>query len=292
MSQERLREHFSDLYEGTIDPGLEQQLKARFETDFQLKDDYDHFVTTMFMLGKMPEEQIEVPPQLSSMIADRLAANPKKQSLSLGAFWRNLGFGTLACVAIASAFFAVKNRNSATDPNEAAFGPHIQTPAPIVHQKNLDLVEIKMVKGEATLTYDSSSSKTMTVVNVEDQKMLHRYEVNENKTVTATLANSNEEPAAFQIEVTGENAKHLVIVPGSSPDMEAVGKGDLVTFARLLATKYKVVVHLQFAAESKTNLQWDISGKDALVAASAVLAPSDYSFTMSPDGILNIQALK
>ncbi len=287
MSQERLREHFSDLYEGTIDPGLAQQINARFETDFELKDDYDHFVTTMFMLGKMPEEQIEVPSHLSSMIADRLAANPKKSSMSIGAFWRNLAFAGLACVAIGSAFFAVKNKNqSIGDPNEAGF---IHSAA----NKVLDTIEIKMVNDEPKLMYESSGPKTITVVNVEDQKLVKKYEVDgKDKNVNSVLANTNEQPAAFQIEATGENAKHLVIVPGTQTELEAVGKGDLLTFAKLLATKYRKVVHLQFTTDAKTNLQWDISAGDAQVAAKSVLPATDYTVTTSGDGILNIQATK
>ena len=288
MSQERLREHFSDLYEGTIDPGLAQQINARFETDFNIKDDYDHFVTTMFMLGKMPEEQIEIPTHLSSMIADRLAANPKKPALSLGAFWRNLGFGALACVAIGSAFFAIKVRNSG--PVQMNIGPSVQAPEAVL--KNLDLIEIRMVKDEPTLIFNSSGPKTVTVVNVEDQKLVKKYEVDNNKNVKSVLANTNELAAAFQIEATGENAKHLVVIPGTSSELEAVGTGDLVTFAKLLATKYRKVVHLQFTADAKTDLKWDISEMDAQEAARTVLSASDYTVTTSADGILNIQATK
>ena len=287
MSQERLQEHFSDLYEGTIDPGLAQQINARFETDLGLKDDYDHFVTTMFILGKMPEEKIEIPSHLSSMIADRLATNPKKQSMSLGAFWRNLGLGTLACIAIFGAFTSIKNRS--VGPNQA--GP-IQMPTPEVVRKNQDLIEIKMVKGEATLAFDSSTTKTITVVNVEDQKLVKKYELDGGKTLSSALVNTNEQAAAFQIEATGENAKHLVIVPGSSSELEAVGKGDLITFAKLLATKYRTVVHLQFTTEATRDLQWDISATEAQAAATSVLSAADYTVTMSTDGILNIQATK
>ncbi len=288
MSQERLQEHFSDLYEGTIDPGLAQQIQARFETDFDLKDDYDQFVTTMFMLGKMPEEQIEIPSKLSSVIADRLAANPKKQSLSLGAFWRNIALGTLACVAIGSAFFAIKNRTAG--PTEAHFGPSM--PAPEAPHKVLDTIEVKMVKNEATLTYESSGPKTVTVVNFDDQKLLKKKDVSANEQFSATLANTNELTAVFQIEATGENAKHFVVVPGSSPENEAAGKGDLITFAKLLAVKFHKVVHIEFATESKRDLQWDITATDPQVAATTVLSAANYTVTTSADGILNIQATK
>ena len=86
--------------------------------------------------------------------------------------------------------------------------------------------------------------------------------------------------------------KHLVIVPGSSSDFEAVGKGDLVTFAKLLATKYHKVIHLQISTEAKSNLKWDVSAADAQEAATSVLTASEYTVTTSTDGILNIQATK
>ena len=290
MSQERLREHFSDLYEGTIDPGLAQQIQARFETDFALKDDYDHFVTTMFMLGKMPEEQIEVPSHLSSTIADRLATNPKKAGLSLGAFWRNLGFGALACVAIAGSFFALKNQGGG--PATGDFTGFAGKPAPVAARKNLDTIEIKMVKNEANLMYDSSGPKTVTVVSFEDQKLVKKYDVDGSRSVKSALANPNVESTAFQIEATGENMKHIVVVPGSGTDYEAAGKGDLVTFAKLLATKFHKVIHLQVSGETKSDLQWDVSATEPQVAATAVLNATDYTVTTGADGILNIQATK
>jgi hypothetical protein len=207
--------------------------------------------------------------------------------MSLGAFWRNLGFGTLACVAIGSAFLAVNNRNKVDGINHAG----IADTFPVASKNVLDSIEIKMINGEATLMYESSGPKTVTVVNVEDQKLLKRLDV-DGKSKNYALANSNDAAAAFQVEATGENAKHIVVVPGKSPDMEAVGKGDLVNFAKLLATKYHKVIHLQFTTDAKSDLQWDISANDAQSAATAVLNATDYTVTTSSDGILNIQATK
>jgi hypothetical protein len=282
-----LREHFSDLYEGSIDPGLGQQLKARLETDLDLKDDYDQFVTTMFMLGKMPEELIEVPSNLSSKISDRLAANPKKSALSLGAFWRNFGVGALACVAIVGSFVALNTRN--TGPGRAGI---VEGPAPFrdAVRKSLDSIEIKMLRNEATLIYDSSGPKTVTVVNVEDQKLVKKYDVDGSKSLKSSLVNTNEQPCAFQIEATGENMKHLVVVPGTANEFEAAGTGDLVAFAKVLATKYHKVIHLQITSDAKSNLQWDVSTPEAQDAATAVLSASEYTVTTSTDGILNIQS--
>ena len=291
MSQERLREHFSDLYEGTIDPGLAQQINARFETDFDLKDDYDQFVTTMFMLSKMPDEHIEIPSQLSSKIADRLAANPKKSVLSLGVFWRNFGLGSLAFVAIIGAYMGMRNQGNIGP----AMGGVIDSPGipvPAVIKKNIDSIEIKMVRDEANLIYDSSGPKTVTVVNFGDQKLVKKYDVDANKSLKAALVNTNEQAAAFQIEATGENTKHLVVVPGTSSEFEAAGKGDLVGFAKLLATKYHKIIHLPITSEAKGSLQWDVSALDAQDAATAVLNASEYTVTTSIDGILNIQATK
>ncbi len=55
MSRERLQEHFSALYEGSLDAGLIQQIQKRFDTDFDLKQDYEAFCLTMETLAIMPE---------------------------------------------------------------------------------------------------------------------------------------------------------------------------------------------------------------------------------------------
>ena len=282
MSRERLHEHFSELFEGTIDPGLGQQIKTRFDGDYDLQADYQGFAETMSILETMKDEQIETPQNLSSMIADRIEAGAKKPALSLGAFWRNFGLGTLACVAIAGAFLSIKNRNHSTTVDASMGGLTVEAPV-----KTLDMIEVKMVAGKPHLNYNSSGPKTVRIINESDQKVLKKYTL-DNSTLSDTLENPGVEASVLQIEATGESAKHLIVLPGTGKDFEAVGKGDIVAFAKLLATKYGTVVHLQMPKDTVGDFKWDVTQADANDAAKTVLSSSEYTIT-GANGILVIQ---
>lgn len=291
MSRERLSEHFSDLYEGSIDPGLSQQIKNRFDSDFDLKADFDQFAETMDLLDSMKDETIEVPQHLSSMIADRLEANAKKPAFSFNFSLRNLGFGALACVAIASAVFAIKNQNTGSAiPAGVVSGSSGPAVKRVENNNTLkDSVDIKMVNKNAVLMYDSSGVKSIRVSNAEDQKLIKKYDLDGNN-LACPLDNSETNAAAFLIEVNGDSTKHVVVVPGTGRDYEAVGKGNLLTFIKLLATKYNQVIHVQVAKANTDDLQWDVKDENPQLAASAVLSTAEYTVTTSNDGILIIQS--
>ncbi|MBI1334407.1 MAG: hypothetical protein JST12_01980 [Armatimonadetes bacterium] len=287
MSRERIQEQFSDLFEGTIDPGLGQQIKARLDSDYDLQSDYKQFAETMALLDTLKDEEIEVPTNLSSMIADRLEANEKKPAFSFGLIWRNLGIGALACVAIAGAFFAIQNRNAAQAVQSSVtpgVGPTHTVEAP---RKVLDTIEVKMMNTRPVLTFNSSGPKSLKIMNQEDQSLIRKYELNGNE-LSNPLENTGEQPCVFQVEATGEATDHYVVLPGSATDYEAAGHGNLITFAKLLATKYRTVVHLQLPKDAETDVTWDVNQTSASEAAKAVLSSSEYTITAS-DGIVVIQ---
>lgn len=274
MSRERLQEHFSELFEGTIDPGLAQQIKTRFDSDYDLQADYKGFAETMSLLETMKDETIETPPNLSSMIADRLEANAKKPAMTLALMWRNLGFGALACVAIGGAFLTMKNRNTGGPIGaDLTGGPLHEAP-----RKVLDTFEVKIRSGKPRLLYTSSGPKTVTILSQEDQSVLKKYSLDGNP-MDCPLENPGEAPAVLEINATGESARHLIVLPGSSIDYEAVGHGDLVAFAKVLATKFRTVVHIQVPKDLVGDLKWDVSQSDVKDAAKAVVSTSEYTVT-------------
>lgn len=286
MSRERMQEHFSDLYEGSIDPGLGQQILARMDADPELAADYAAFCDAMQNLDVLKDEVIEIPSNLSALIAERMEANQKRPALTLAGFWRNLAFGAVACAAIGGAFFAITSRGG-----NVSQGGGIATPTNIPVRKvettnrTLDTIEIKMMPKGPTLAYEASGPKTVTVVNGDDQKLLKKFDL-DGKVLSCPLENKGDVPSVMQIEATGEPGKHLVVIPGSGLDYEAAGQGDVVAFAKVLATKFRTTVHIQVPKEFTSNLKWDISQTTAMEAAKAVLNSSE--FTISGDDKLLI----
>lgn len=286
MSRERMQEHFSELFEGTIDPGLGQQIKNRLDADYDLNADYKGFMDTMQLLETMKDETFETPQNLSSMIADRIETGGHKPSFLIGSVWRSLGFGALACVAIAGAVMMIKNR-SVGGVIQGGAGPVVSQPE--AARQVLDTFEVKTRMTKPVLEYSSSGPKTVTILNQADQKLVKKYSLDGNR-MSCPLENPGEEASILQVEATGDAEKHYIVLPGSNKDFEALGQGDLLTFAKLLATKYRSVVHIQVQKDADLSLKWDVSQSTAKDAAKAVLGSSEYTITGN-EQILVIQSV-
>lgn len=287
MSRERLQEHFSALYEGSLDAGLTQQIQRKFETDHALKQDYEAFSLMMETLATMPDEVVEVPSFLSSRIADRMdAAVTAKPAFSLLNWSKSLGFGAIATVAIVGSIFALKNRSEGVV--EANMLGSSNGPAKAV--KVLDTIEIKMKDSQAYLTYNSSGPKTLTATFFGTGEQIHKSELNGDST---RYALKNEEPlsAIFQISVTGDKGDFFVVVPGSSNAFELQGEGKVSDFLKGVSAKFHKVISLQMpVAKLDATTKWDVKGDDAGSMLNGVLPSKDYSISTAPDGIISIEA--
>ena len=286
MSRERMQEHFTDLYEGSIDPGMKQQILSRMESDHDLRADYDQFCELMQGLDFLRDEVIETPANLTSLIEDRLESGAKRSAPTLGTFWRNLGLGALGTAAVLGAVMMINNRANTQANMVGGDGP---TPAPQAARKLLDTIEVKLRAKGPTLVYEASGAKTVTVVNAEDQKLLKKFDlVADGRALSCPLENKGDAPSVFQIEATGETAMHEVVLPGTGKDYEAAGSGDVVAFAKVLAVKFGTVVHIQVPKDSTSDLKWDVSQTSAPDAAKAALSSSEYTVT-GDDKLLVIQ---
>ena len=283
MSRERLQEHFSALHDGTLDAGLTQQIQKRFETDRELKADYDEFCMLMNLLGEMPDEQIDVPASLASKIADRLDASvATKPAFSWFGMSKTLGFGSLAAVALVASVIALNSRNKG--PVQASIVPEVAAkPA-----KVLDSVLLAAKGKEAVLTYHSSGPKTLVVTFLDGGQELKKVDLNGNS-ADYVLENAEVAPAVYEVSVTGEKLSHVVIVPGSSTAFDLQSEGKLLDFAKGISAKYGKILHLQVPAEKlSANLKWDVKAEDANSALGSVLEAKDYSISTESDGILTV----
>jgi hypothetical protein len=286
MSRERLQEHFSALYEGTLDAGLTQQIQRRFDSDPQLKEDYESFSLMMETLGSIGEEEIEVPSFLSSRIADRMeAAGNTKPAFSLFNWSKTLGFGAIATVAIVGSVLAIKNQNSG--PVTAGV---VSSSAPAQALKVLDTIEIKMVGSDAVLNYNSSGPKTLTATFYGTGQVLRKADLDGN-TATYALRNTESLAAIFEVDVTGEKSDHFVVVPGSSSAFELQGEGKVSDFLKGVSAKFHKVISIQMAAAKlESTTKWDLKSDEAGAALSSVLTAKDYSISTAPDGIITVEA--
>lgn len=287
MSRERLQEHFSALYEGSLDAGLTQQIQKRFDTDPDLKQDYEAFSLMMETLATMPEETVEVPSFLSSRIADRMdAAVNAKPAFSLLNWSKSLGFGAIATIAIVGSVMALKNRGDGPVTADMTGMGSAVVKAP----KVLDTIEIKMQASDAVLSYNASGPKTLTATFYGTGQELRKAELNGDSTKYPL---TNEEPlsAIFQIEVTGDKGDFFVVVPGTSNVFELQGEGKVADFLKGVSAKFHKIISLRMpTAKLEATTKWDVKGDDAGAMLSTVLPSKDYSISTAPDGIISIEA--
>ena len=288
MSRERLQEHFSALYEGSLDAGLTQQIQRKFDNDPALKQDYEAFSLMMETLATMPDEAVEVPSFLSSRIAERMdAAVTAKPAFSLLNWSKSLGFGAIATVAIVGSVMAIKNQNS-TSVRQAGTG--LSMPEVEKAPKVLDTIEIKMQGSGAFLTYNASGPKTLTATFLGTGEQLKKSELNGDST-RFELKNAEPLSAIFEIDVTGDKGDCFVVVPGTSSAFELQGEGKVSDFLKGVSAKFHKVISLQMpSAKLETTTKWDVKGDDAGAMLSSVLPSKDYSISTAPDGIISIAA--
>ncbi len=286
MSRERLQEHFSALYEGSLDAGLTQQIQRKFDTDADLKQDYEAFSLMMETLATMPEETVEVPSFLSSRIADRMdAAVSAKPAFSLLNWSKSLGFGAIATVAIVGSVLAIKNQNSGPVPAGVVSMPGTEK-AP----KVLDTIELKMQGEQAFLIYNASGPKTLRATFLGTGEELKKADLNGDST-RFELKNSEPLAAIFEIDVTGDKGNYFVVVPGTSNVFELQGEGKVSDFLKGVSAKFHKVIALQMpSAKLEATTKWDVKGDDAGAMLSTVLSSKDYSISTAPDGIISVAA--
>jgi hypothetical protein len=290
MSKERLQEHFTDLYQGTLDPALASSIQARLESDTALHAEYARFTQTMQMLDAMKEERIVMPDSLSSRIADRLDANfVSKPAFAWNNMFRTLGFGSLAAVALIGTAIAIKNQPSRDSSVQANLVPSVAT-----RTKNvtpiLDAVLVKIVSGEPTLSFNSSGPKTLEVSALGSSVPLKKYELDDSKpSIVCPLENAGEQAAVFEVKATGETAQHIVILPGSNRSIALIGGGSVIEFLSAIASKYNRVIHFEQSKDAlNADVNWNLQEKDAQAAVVAVLSSTFFTTSTSPDGVLNI----
>lgn len=287
MSRERLQEHFSALYEGSLDAGLTQQIQRKFDSDPDLKQDYEAFCLTLDTLGSMKDEVIEVPSFLSSRIADRMdAAVSAKPSFSLLNWSKSLGFGAIAVVAIVGSVLAIKNRGEGpVQANMIGSGAAATNTI-----KVLDTIEIKMQGSEAFLSYNASGPKTLTATFFGTGEVLRKVDLNG---TSARYALTNSEPlsAIFELDVTGDQGDQFVVVPGTSNVFALQGEGKVADFLKGVSAKFHKVISVRMpASKLESSTKWDVKEDDAGAMLSTVLPSKDYSISTAPDGIITIES--
>jgi len=286
MNLSRTRELFSSYFEGELEPGLRQQFEASLNASPELQDEFAEFVACYGELGKMAEEEIEVPIYLSDRIATRLeaaqAAKPRGLAWFLGGF-QKLALGGLATVALFGALAGVNISQSETkDPFQMGLVKVFRmpwVPAEAPKPANVNPLEYVVNGSKISLTYQVKDRQTLMV----DGKAIR----SQAEVIDVPLNNENPHSVEMSVMVDGGNIRETIVVPGTERAELTAGTGLVNEFAKALADKYGVPVRLT-VTELKSPLAWNLTASNAYEAAKAAFDKTGYSADKRENGMIVI----
>lgn len=271
MNGDRIRDQFSAIKENALDEGLLDQFRSKIETNSELQAEYQAFEDLYQKLDDLKEETIEVPANLSTLIATRIEASNEKKSPGWLNIFRPILVGGVVCTLLLGTFSAI--RNSSEGPVQSAIiidSNSVSVP--------LDQVRFAIDQNAAVFKYRPSGPRTILVKSLESGSVIKSFEV-EQQELACPLENPLESATSFDIQVTGTPEHTVFIVPGKSTEVEQVGSGSIVDFAKVLAQKYRTFVSIQISAQElakpSSQLTWDISNTDLNEAIVATISQND-----------------
>ena len=286
MSNDRLHEHFSALFEGTLDEGIAQQIRFRMESDTELKKEYSKFCSMMEALSILPEEKVELPQFLSTVITSKLeAAQSNRFSLSassLISWFRPILIGGLSLALFVGTIATI--RNNAVSPSKVQASMTGSTPEQV---RRLDEITIDLVNGSPVLKYTSSGPKLVKISSYETGQLLKQFDV-ESKELVCPLQNREVLTSAFEITASGESVRHFIVIPGRSNETELKGSGDIVEFAKVIASRFDTTIHLR--VQTLSPIQWDIQESNPSIALAKVIGSKGFSVSEVTPGLIEISS--
>lgn len=226
MSPDKARDNFSAYYEGTLDRGLKQAFERALESDSQVQAEYNAFQVTMAQLESMafevPEPEFDLHDRIMARLDLHRLEERKTARPSLFANWRLLtGAVALGALALVAVKFSGTS-NSASTAGITTFPIKIE---------GLTVTQSPSDQFAVVLTKASPSAAVIISNTVTDEK----FETRGNE-----LVNGDEKAQTFQVTLSGEKDHLYIALPGKKSNVNRVGSGNLLDFARAAADTYRV----------------------------------------------------
>ena len=285
MNNDKAREFFSSYFEGTLEPGLRQSLERQFATNQELKAEYRLFEKTLSELSDLKMEEIRVPSDLHEIISARLDRHiyeqKRKASTGISALWRNLSLGAIGLAAIVGAIYSIPHIGGKASQAAGIIGS-VETSKPASSPNRVEFkAQANSVLAEITPTTDH-------VLTIDSEgKVLERILAKGGEQSTTPLVNSQPNAALMGVSVQGESAHHLVALPGTVPNTEKVGQGDLTGFAKAFAGYYRCPVVID-VADTKQSVHWTFLAQEPVKAAIDALVDSHLSIEQRDGKLVTI----
>ncbi len=284
MTNEKAREFFSSYYEGTLEAGLRQSFERKLLSDPDLKLDYQDFERTVDQLGELKFEEIMPPSDLHEIISARLDRHIYEQKRKAPAgvigLWRNLALGGIAVAAIVGTIYSLPHSGGHVSPSTLV---PTGTPGKTSASPRLTFRSgPKSVYAEIT----PSADRTITVSSLDTAQTLSTQIAKAGEPTMVPLENPQTAPAAFSVTLDGEEPR-IVVLTGTETNKTRAGEGDVLAFAKALASFYRQPVVLNLH-DQKQVVRWAFTVPNAAEAAISALASTHLTVDQRDGGLIEI----
>lgn len=245
MNRTKAQELFSAYRDGTLEPGLKQQLELLMASDSAVAREYREFDALLSSLEGAKSEEIEVPMGLRSRIADLIDAQegqraPTKSTvLSLFDF-RKVAFGAAAALAILATVLAIRNGQSG-DASTAGIAPSVTRGPELSMEWKAPVVELSNSGGDLLLfrVRDGIDGPELSIEEMMPDA------------AAVPLQNNKKEPQVVEIELDSADQRTLVL-PGTQRETEISGTGTILDVALAIAKLEGKPVEVKSLDKNKT----------------------------------------
>lgn len=254
MNGNRAREHFSAVYEGSLDAHQLKQFEAELAKNPALQREWDQFVSSIEDLESLRAETVPVPDDLNERIMMRLdrsiweTKNAPATRSWLGTWWRSLAMGGAAATILIATFLSLNKRS-----NDFSAGLSLKDEPLSVRAKGKDVEIVSMPSADTNLIVrDAQSSEILATVPVHKPRTL------------SPLHSSDAEGRIVSINLGGSDRTILVALPAAKPSTGTSGTVAELAIAVATARGQSVVVE---AVDLSAKVTWKGDLKKNLVDA-------------------------
>lgn len=276
MNANKAREYFSAYYENELSQGLRQQFESALASDPKLQDEFAQFVQAVSLMTEMKDEEIEVPSDLSEIIARKVDKHvyDLRETAKPGIFgqFRLAMLGGIAVVAILATFFAI-NSQSAGKIGQANLIPSAQSSA-----------DLKYDGSTIRLVVTAGEKMSVKVTNAETKALVNETTL-DHRNLNSPLTNQQAAPVVLDIDFSNNVQELTVVLPGTAETKVLQGSGTALDFAKAVAQTFRTPVLVRLK-DRDAKMDWSFDSGEGINQLPALLKDQPQTLTIRDDRFL------
>lgn len=279
MNSEQARDLFSSYLEGTLEPGLRQQLERALEVNSLLGQEYHEFKAVCYALNATADEEIVVPGHLNARISatldDALNAKIERGTVLQMFRWKPAAIGIAAAVAVVTAGVALFSPVGGNAIAGLVGGSEVTSKS-----------DVSWVNNQLVLRYQSPEEDRLLLRDGVNGEIWSRIEIGQTM-VTEKIQNPTDGPRIVELDVASTPDDRLIVLPGPVSTNKIEGKGSSTDLAKQIAARYQMPIEF-LNQSSEKELEWALSEKAEVLDLAGELRSLGLTISRGQNGLLTL----